>query len=166
MIGPPASTETKIAITERASQCNLSDMGQAAGRSIERRRTRLQYGERAHHFTGLMIEPFLLVMLGRAPSGLVHREDRSVENAIAQRLQPQRRETCVRLARNDPAAAGTLVKKFKDDAGVVIGGAVFGNQHRNFAERILPAERVGRIISIGGLDPCLVIKTQKAQSRS
>src|SRR6516162_11283057 len=86
MIGPPASTETKMAITERASQCNLSDMGQAARRSVERRRTRLQHGERAHHFAGLMIEPFLLVMLGRAPSGLVHREDRSVENAIAQRL--------------------------------------------------------------------------------
>jgi len=94
----------------------------------------------------------LLVMLGRAPSRFVHREDRSVENAITQRLQPQRRETCVRLARNDPAAAGTLVKKFEDDARVVIGVAVFGNQTgilpSGFCRRSGSAESLVSAVSI------------------
>ena len=58
------------------------------------------------------------------------------------------------------AMTGTFIKELEDDAGIVIGGAVFGNQHRNFAERILPAERVGKVGGIGRLDPRLAIKSQ------
>jgi len=54
-----------------------------------------------------MIEPFLLVMLLRAPARLVHGKDRSIENAVAQSLQPQRGEARLRLAWNDSAAAGS-----------------------------------------------------------
>jgi len=138
MVGPPAFAEAKIAIAKRAGERNLADIWQAGGRSIERGRVRLEHSERARHFAGLMIEPFLLVMLARAPTRLIHGEDRSIENAIGQRLQPQRSKPRPCLARNDPAAASKFVKKFEDDAGVVVGGAVFGNQHRNFAEWILP----------------------------
>ena len=116
MVAPPAFAETKIAIAKRASERNLADIGQASGRGIERRRTRLEHGERPCHFAGLMIEPFLLVMLACAPSRFVYCEDRSIENAVAQRLQPQRREACRWLAWNDPAATGAFVKKFENDA--------------------------------------------------
>src|SRR5215472_11288595 len=78
MVGPPAFAETKIAVAERAGERNLSDIRQAGGRGFECRRTRLEHSERARHFAGLMIEPFLLVTLGRAPTRLVHRENRSV----------------------------------------------------------------------------------------
>src|SRR5690242_21670219 len=124
MVAPPVFAETKIAIAKRACERNLADIGQAAGRCIERRRARLEHRERACHFAGLMIEPFLLAMLRGTPSRLVYCEDRSIENAVAQRLQPQRREARLRLARNDPAATGTFVKKFEDDAGVVVGGKI------------------------------------------
>jgi hypothetical protein len=52
------------------------------------------------------------VALGRAPSRLVHSEDRSIENAVAESLQSQCGEACPCLAWKDPAAAGTFVKKF------------------------------------------------------
>src|SRR4029077_19674376 len=125
MVVPPAFAETKIAIAKRAGERNLADIGQASGRSIERRRARLEHGARARHFAGLMVEPFLLVMLACTPSRLVYCEDRSIENAVAQRLQPQRREPCRWRAWNDPAATGAFVEKFEDDARVVIGGTVF-----------------------------------------
>jgi DNA-binding NarL/FixJ family response regulator len=43
MLGPPAFAETKVAITERAGERNLADVWQAVGRSIERRRIRLEH---------------------------------------------------------------------------------------------------------------------------
>src|SRR5262249_39077306 len=109
MIGTPAFTETKIAIAECASERDLADVGQAAGRGIQRRRFRLQRFKRPRHLAGLMIEPFLLVMLVRAPSRLINGEDRGVENAVGECLQPRGCEARASFARNDPTAAGALV---------------------------------------------------------
>src|SRR5690348_12757379 len=118
MFGPPAFPETKVAVTERAGERNLTDIGQAARRSIERRRIGFQRHERTRHLAGLMFEPFWLVMLDRAPTRLIDGEDRGIENAVGKRLQAQRGKARPRLARHDPAGAGAFVKKFEDDARV------------------------------------------------
>ena len=79
----PAFAEAKITVTERASERDLADIGQAARGSREYRRIGFKDFQRAGDLTGLMIEPFLLVMFERAPSRLVNGKDRSVENAVA-----------------------------------------------------------------------------------
>src|SRR5689334_18699839 len=124
MVGAPAFAKTKIAIAKRASDRDVPDIGQAAGRGGKRRRGRLQRFEPARHLAGLMVEPFLLVMLACAPSRLVDREDRGVENAVGERLQPQGGEPRGGFARNDLAAAGALVEEFEDDSRIIISGAV------------------------------------------
>jgi len=46
-------------------------------------------GEPARHLAGLVFEPFRLVGIGLAPARLVNGQDRSIEDAVAQRLQAQ-----------------------------------------------------------------------------
>ena len=79
----PAFAEAKITVTERASERDLADIGQAAASGREYRRIGFKEFQRAGDLAGLMIEPFLLVMFECAPSRLVNCEDRSVENAVA-----------------------------------------------------------------------------------
>ncbi len=42
-----------------------------------------------------------------------------------------------------------MIEHFQDHARIVIGGAIVEDQHGDFAERILPADFVGRIVEIG-----------------
>jgi len=79
----PAFAEAKITVTERASERDLANIGQAARGGREYRWIGFKGFQRAGDLAGLMIEPFLLVMFERAPSRLVNGEDRSVENAVA-----------------------------------------------------------------------------------
>src|SRR5437588_236779 len=79
----PAFAEAKITVTERASERDLADIGQAACGGGEYRRIGFKDFQRAGDLAGLMIEPFLLAMFERAPSRLVNRKDRCVENAVA-----------------------------------------------------------------------------------
>lgn len=152
MFRPPALAEAEIAIAKRAGERDLTDIRQASPPGIECRRICLECSKRARHLAGLMLEPFLFVMLRSPPSRFVHGEDRSIENAIRERLQSQSREPGPRLAWNDPVAARPFVQKFQDDARVVISIAVLGDQRRDFAEWILPPQRIGGVGGIGGLD--------------
>jgi hypothetical protein len=79
----PTFTEAKITVTERASERDLADIGQAARGGIEYRRIGFKDFQRAVDLAGLMIEPFLLVMFERAPPRFANGEDRSVENAVS-----------------------------------------------------------------------------------
>src|SRR4029077_401161 len=106
MVVPPAFAETKIAIAKRAGERNLADIGQASGRSIERRRARLEHGERARHFAGLVVEPFLLVMpawwlelfsrvcLACPPPPRLSGEDQTMKMPAPRPFRPHRREPC------------------------------------------------------------------------
>jgi hypothetical protein len=47
---------------------------------------------------------------------------------------------------------------FENDARIVERGPVLGDQHRNFAERILPPHAVVEVGGVGGLDRHLVAK--------
>lgn len=79
----PAFAEAKITVTERASERDLADIGQAARGGGHYRWIGFKDFQSTVDLAGLMIEPFLLVMFARAPSRLVNGEDRSVENAVA-----------------------------------------------------------------------------------
>jgi outer membrane immunogenic protein len=79
----PAFAEAEIAVTERATERDLADIGQATRGGRERRRIGFKDLQCAGDLAGLMIEPFLVVMFGRAPSCLVNGKNRGVENAVA-----------------------------------------------------------------------------------
>ena len=85
-----------------------------------------------------------------------------IENAVAQRLQPQRLEARLRLARNNAAAAGQMIEIFQDHPRVVIGGAVVEDQRRNFSDRILRPDAVGRVVEIGFAHVDLVGEPEQA----
>src|SRR3984957_19052279 len=69
-----------------------------------------------------MLEPFRLVGLCLAPARLINGEDRGIEDAVAQRLQTQRRQPRLGIARHDLAAAGAVVEIIEDDAGILPSG--------------------------------------------
>src|SRR6516225_2179245 len=137
MLAAPALPETEIAVAERTGERDLPDIGQGLRRGLKHGRRRFKNSEPAGNLAGLMIEPFLFVMFARAPASFVDGKNRRIKDAVAQGLQPQRREPLSRFARNDLAAAGALVEKIEDDARIVNGGAVLVDQHRNLAEGIL-----------------------------
>ena len=139
------AAETQIAIAEHAGERDLPDVGNR----IERRRRGFQRRQAARDLVGLAIDPTLHALLGRTIAALIDQQQAGIENAVAQRLQPQRREARLRFARNDAAAAGEMIEIFQDHARVVIGGAVVEDQRRDFSDRILHADAVGRIVEIG-----------------
>ena len=145
MILAPGSAETQIAIAEQAGERDLSDVGNR----IELRRCGFQRREPARDLVGLAIDPGLHALVGRPVTALVDQQQAGIENAVAQRLQPQRREARLRLARNDAAAAGEMIEIFEDHARVIIGGAIIEDQHRDFSDRILCAYAIGGIVEIG-----------------
>ena len=105
-------------------------------------------------------------MLGRAPARLIDAQDSSIEHAVAQRLLAQRGKAGARFLRNDPAAAGAVIEIFEDHPGIVERGPVVQNEHRNFAERILPAHAVGGIDGVGRLDLHGAIEPEHAGGNS
>jgi hypothetical protein len=113
MAAAPGAVETEIAIAEHAGQRDLPDVRYR----IERRRRGFQACECTRHFAGLMLEPFRLVGFGLAPARFVDGEDRGIEDAVAQRLQAQRREPRLGIARHDLAAAGAVVEIIEDACG-------------------------------------------------
>jgi hypothetical protein len=151
VIAAPSAAKAEVAIAERAGKRDLPDMGKA-GNGIEHRRRRFQHSERALYFAGLVIEPFRLVLFGRAPAAFVDRQDRGIENAVAQRLHAQRCEALRGFTRDDLAAAGAVIEIFEDHPRIVKRAAILGDQHGNLAERVLPAHRVARIHRVGRLD--------------
>jgi hypothetical protein len=48
------------------------------------------------------------------------------------------------VARND-LAAGPVVEIFENYPRIIVGGAILGDQRRDFAERILPKQRTVQI---------------------
>src|SRR5438046_994650 len=72
----PAFAEAKITVTQRASERDLADIGQTARGGRECRWIGFKDFQRAGNLAGLMIEPFLLVMVERAASRLVNADDR------------------------------------------------------------------------------------------
>ena len=64
------------------------------------------------------------------------------------------------VARHDLAAAGAGVEIIEDDARVVERGAVLGDKHRNFAERILQPDAVGGVAGVGGFDLHVVVEAE------
>src|SRR5581483_2135859 len=138
MAGAPATVEAEIAIAERTGERDVADVGRAA----ELRRRRFERRKPARYLAGLVVEPLGFVGFRLAPARLVHRQDRRIENAVAQRLQAQGGEPRHRIARHDFAAASAMIEIFQDDARVVPGVAVLAEQRRNLAERILLPDRV------------------------
>src|SRR5262245_8284334 len=106
MVAAPCTLETKITIAEDAGSGDLADMRDR----IETRRIGLQHGERASHLVRLVSDPFRLVVLGRPPAALVDLQDRGIEHAVAECLQPERGKARVRLARDDLVAAGAMIE--------------------------------------------------------
>ena len=155
----PASGKAQVAIAERAGERDLADRR----RRIERRRRRFERGERAVDLALLQVEPFLLVLLGRAPSALVDEKNAGIEDAVAQRLERKRRDARVRVLRNDLAAPGALIEILEDHRRVVQHGAVLDDQRGDFSERILPTKAVARVGRIGLLDRHVVLEPKNAE---
>src|SRR5262249_57746758 len=82
MIAPPRSREAEIAVAERASECDLTDVG----RRRERRRGGFERRERARNLAGLMIDPFRLMPLGRTPTAFVDQKNRCIHQTVREGL--------------------------------------------------------------------------------
>src|SRR5262249_22555508 len=74
----------------------------------------------------------------------------------------QGRKARVGLLRNDAAAAGAVIEIFQDHAGIEQHRAVFEQQRRNLAERILLPQRVARTHRVGGRDGDLALEPEHA----
>src|SRR5581483_6383192 len=111
MVVPPFALKAEIEIAERTGERDLSHVR----RRSEARRRLLQRRKPARYLAGLHVEPFLLVFLGRAIAPLVDLQNRRIENAVGQRLEPQRVETRLALLRKNLSAARHHVEIFKDD---------------------------------------------------
>jgi hypothetical protein len=145
VIGPPVAVKSQIPIAQRARQRDMADLRHA----VEIRRSGFQARQRARHLAGLMVEPFRLVPVRAAPAALVNLQYRCIHQTVAQRLQRQRREAGGRVSRNDPAAAGAMIEIFDDHLRVEERRSILEDQDRNLAERILPAQRIGRLHRVG-----------------
>ena len=77
MILAPAASEPKVAITKRAGKRNLPHMRKLAGRR-KRRRAGFKKSKCALHLTGLVLQPFRLVLIGCAPAAFVDRQNGGV----------------------------------------------------------------------------------------
>jgi hypothetical protein len=80
VFAPVVSPEAQVAIAEHAGERDLADV---RDRSAELWRRGFDRRKRSCHLVGLIFEPFRLVLLCRAPTGLVDRQDRGVEDAVA-----------------------------------------------------------------------------------
>ncbi len=108
MLAAPSAAKAEIAIAERAGKRDLTDMRQPRA-CRERGRRTLQRTQRAFHLAGLVLYPFGFVFFRRTPTAFVNSEDRGIENAVAQRLQPQSGKTLIWLQRNYFATAGAMI---------------------------------------------------------
>jgi len=106
MIGPPGSLEAEIAVAERASERDLTDIR----RRGERRRRGFEGRERARNLVGLMIHPFPLVPLGWTPTAFVDQKDRGIHQTVGERLQAQRGKARAGIGRDDAAAPRAMIE--------------------------------------------------------
>ena len=141
---PPRTGEAQIEIAERR--------GEGDGADVERRREgrqrRLEGGKGAADLAGLIGGPALVPELGRPHAALVDLQDGGIHDAVGERLQAQHLEA-PGAGRNDPPAAGEVVEIFEDHPGIVEGEAVLEDQHRDLAERVLPAQGILRVGGVG-----------------
>jgi hypothetical protein len=115
MIAPPAAAKTQIPISECAGKRDLPDIGKRQAEAGRRRR--LDKRERARDLAGLVVQPFPFVFFRRPPAAFIDRQNRCVENTVAEGLQAQRPEALA-IARNDLAAAGPVVEIFENYPGI------------------------------------------------
>src|SRR5512133_3348451 len=162
MIGPPRSREAEIAVAERASERDLTDVG---GRR-ERRRGGFERRERARNLAGLMIDPFRLVPLGRTPAAFVDQKNRGIHQTVGEGLQAQSGKARARIGRDDAAAAGAMIEIVEDHSRIEQHRAVLEHERRNLAQWILLPHRVVRIHRIRGLDGDVAIEAEHARGNA
>jgi hypothetical protein len=69
------------------------------------------------------------------------------------------------VSRNDPAAAGAMIEIFDDRPRVEERRSILEDQDRNLAERILPAQRIGRLHRVGPLDGDVALQAKQARRK-
>src|SRR3954454_1093347 len=145
----PRPGKTQVLIAERAGKRNRADIDVCA------RRRGFERSERALDLAGLISKPAFDHFVFGAVAPLIHAQDRCIENTVGERLQGQRGKAGVGINGDDLVAAGEVIEIFEDDGTVVERFAVLGDQRRDFAERILPPDRVrlARRIGRDNVDP-------------
>ncbi len=113
-------------------------------------------------FPCLQVEPFLLMLFGGPVAALIDDENRRIHDAIGERLQPQRVDAGLEIRWDDFAAAGQVIEIFENDRRIEDRAAVIEDENGDFAERILLAHRIGRILGRGRFDFDLAIESKHA----
>jgi hypothetical protein len=94
-----------------------------------------------------------------AEADLVDLQHSGIHDPVRQGLQPQHREP-LRPVWNDAAAARDMIEILDDHARIEQHRPILQQKGRNFAQRILPAQAVMRVVRISGLDREAVRKAE------